>query len=55
MEWVEEMKIAMKLMKDACSKNESWTKCNEECPFDCYCDLLLKNDLMYCPEEWEID
>ena len=54
MEWVEEMKTAMKMMKDACSKNKSWTKCNE-CPFDFYCDLLLENNLKHCPEEWDID
>ena len=53
MEWVEEMKTAMKMMKNACRKNELWYKC-EDCPFDEYCDLFVDSG-SYIPQLWEIE
>lgn len=40
MTWVDEMKEAMKMMKNACAKNNSWNEC-EDCPFDIYCTYMM--------------
>lgn len=53
MEWVEEVKTAMKMMKSACSKNNTWLKC-KNCPFDAYCDVLEDHGMLV-PEEWDIE
>lgn len=39
MEWVEEMKTAIKMMKSACSKSNPFVNC-DKCPFDLYCNIL---------------
>ena len=53
MEWVEEMKTAMKMMKSACNKNDMWLKC-KNCPFDKYCDVLEDHGMLV-PEAWDIE
>lgn len=53
MDWIDEMKEAMKMMKNACRKNELWSEC-EDCPFDDYRDTLLDNGL-FIPQLWEIE
>ena len=53
MEWIDEMKTAMKMMKEACRK-ASLNDC-KRCPFDSYCDLMTKDDLREIPEGWKID
>ena len=53
MEWIDEMKTAMKVMKEACRK-ASLNDC-KRCPFDSYCDLMTKDDLREIPEGWKID
>ena len=53
MEWIDEMKIAMKLIKDACGKNNSTGDCSN-CPFEKYCDLIVScGD--YIPRMWKIE
>lgn len=47
MNWIDKMKMAMELMKEAC-KNR--TNCCI-CPFTRYCDLLENNDY-YGKLEW---
>lgn len=54
MDWKEQMKEAMKMMKDACSKNNDWSQC-EECPFDAYCDYLSGGAReVFIPADFEI-
>lgn len=40
MTWIDEMKEAMKMMKNACAKNSSWDEC-ENCPFDIHCTNMM--------------
>ena len=42
--YVEEMKEAMMMLHEACRRNEYWNNCYQ-CPFDIYCDAMLRNDL----------
>ena len=51
MEWVEEMKTAMKMMKSACSKSNIFVNC-DKCPFGLYCDVL-DDEGMRLPYEWK--
>ena len=51
MEWVEEMKTAMKMMKSACSKSNLFVNC-DKCPFGLYCDVL-GDEGMRLPSEWK--
>lgn len=50
MDWTEEMKEAMKAIKSACEKNDSWTKCHL-CPFVTCCDAI-KHEGISVPDEW---
>lgn len=49
MDWKEEMKMAMLMMKSACQKNPSLYGC-WDCPFYDYCD-----DCLYAPEDWNLE
>lgn len=53
MEWIDEIKKAMAMLKNGCSKNDMWTKC-EDCPFGEYCEVL-EFHYMPIPEEWDIE
>ena len=53
MEWIDEIKKAMAMLKNGCSKNDMWTKC-EDCPFSEYCEVL-EFHYMPIPEEWDIE
>ena len=53
MDWIDEMKEAIEILKTACDKNEIWGAC-VECPFDKYC-TVLENEGMGIPSELEID
>lgn len=52
MEWVDEIKIAMMMLKNACNKNNTWLKCKNR-PFYKYCVDLNDHDMLV-PEEWDI-
>lgn len=39
MEWFEKIAEGMRLMKEGCQGNPSWTGCRG-CPFDDFCDIL---------------
>lgn len=58
MNWVEEMRAGMQMMKKACKKNKEWTEC-KKCPFDEICTALMKKATddgydydSYTPENW---
>ena len=53
MEWADEIKKAMMMLKNACNKNDMWLKC-KDCPFDAYCDVLDDHGMLV-PEEWDIE
>ena len=53
MSWIEEVNVAMKLLKDACKRNEMWSECGK-CPFDAYCTVLEVHE-MGTPDEWKIE
>ena len=53
MEWIDEIKKAMAMLKNGCSKNDMWAKC-EDCPFGEYCEALELH-YMPIPEEWDIE
>ena len=42
MEWFEKIREGMALIKQGCSENSSWTKC-QECPFTDFCDLIMED------------
>ena len=52
--WKEKMIFAMTLLKEACEANTNWDKC-EECPFDDYCDCIMKKFNGRIPAEFEIE
>ncbi len=43
MEWYEKIREGMALIKQGCSENSSWTKC-QDCPFTDFCDLIMEHD-----------
>ena len=43
MEWFEKIREGMALIKQGCSENSSWTKC-QDCPFTDFCDLIMEHD-----------
>ena len=47
MYWIDKMKMAMELMKEACKERDNCCAC----PFTRYCDLLENND-HYGEPEW---
>ena len=53
MEWIDEIKKAMAMLKNGCSKNDMWINC-KDCPFDEYCGVLEDHG-MPLPEEWDIE
>jgi hypothetical protein len=51
MEWIEQMKEAMRAISDACYKNHNLNDC-DLCPFNLYCDAI--KDMGYgIPEAWD--
>ena len=40
MDWIEEMKAGMRMIKSACKKNGSLNNC-KSCPFTNYCDACV--------------
>jgi len=48
------MNFAMTLAKEACEANTDWTKC-VECPFEKYCDCIMRNFDGMIPAEFEIE
>lgn len=53
MEWIDQMKMAMETLIDACNKNRYWDDCSK-CPFDDYCTVLERHG-MGTPDEWKIE
>ena len=58
MDWKEQMRAGMEMMKKACKKNTEWAKC-ADCPFDTYCTALMAQSThdgfdydTYSPENW---
>lgn len=56
MNWIEEMKAGMQMIKSACKKNESWNDC-QFCPFTDYCDACLDyfGYLEGEPSKWDLE
>lgn len=54
--WQLKILEGMKLIKEGCSKNDSWACCSE-CPFTDYCDIIQAETLKppYTPQGWEIE
>ena len=59
MDWIEEMREAMKMMNKACQKNTAWADCSL-CPFTEMCDILIDYSMMnhdvefFEPSTWEV-
>ena len=53
MEWIDQMKMAMETLIDACNRNRYWDDCSK-CPFDDYCTVLERHG-MGVPDEWKIE
>ena len=51
MDWEEEMKMGMLMIKSACQKNTEWGGCHE-CPFKEFCDYI--SQIFPYPDEWNI-
>lgn len=50
MEWIEQMKEAMRAISDACYANKEFSDC-KKCPFGAYCDAI--NTHYDIPEAWD--
>lgn len=52
MDWKEEMRMGLKLIKDACARvdNENWEELCSICPFRDYCKVGTE-----IPQEWKYD
>ena len=53
MEWIDEIKKAMTMLKNGCNKNIYWADCSK-CPFDDYCTVLEVHGIG-TPDEWKIE
>lgn len=52
MDWKEEMKAGMQMIKSACRKNENCIDC-DYCPFFNYCNRIF--DEYDIPSEWDLE
>lgn len=52
--WMLKMYKGMELMKEACHENQEWEMCSA-CPFQEYCDVLLRNAAGSAPETWDVE
>ena len=51
MDWIEQMKEAMRAVSDACSVNKNFSDC-KKCPFCVYCDTIISKNYDI-PEAWD--
>ena len=53
MDWIEQMKEAMMMVKTACAQNTQWADC-DVCPFREQCDAFEQNGMIDIPAAWKI-